>query len=167
MIGSNRLFSGQMLRCQVESFELLVFLLPRISLFLNKLLQILTCLQILSAAVDMHKFIHGKITPTNPNHNVLPLNLHKHPSSVVPVDSLRFPLECHATPDRQRLFVDYVCQFLINNVFFYSFVIENFCFNLLLLDFFVQSLNLTITYFQVLQQLQAMLLCLLAFILNI
>jgi hypothetical protein len=127
--------TSQVLCCQVECFKLLAVVLLHLSILLHEFLQVLSSLKVLSAAVNMHKLVHSKITPAHSNHNVLPLNLHKHSSSVVPINALRFPLEGHSAPDREGLFVDNVFQFLVDRVFFHRLVGAHLLLDLLARDF--------------------------------
>ena len=126
---------SQVLCCQVKCLKLLAVVLLHLSILLHKFLQILTSLKVLGAAVNMHKLVHSKITATYPNHNVLSLNLHKHSSSMVPVNPLRLSFECHSTPDRQRLFVDNIFQFLVDCIFFHRLVGAHLLLDLLARDF--------------------------------
>ncbi len=127
---------SQVLCCQVECLKLLaVILLCILCIFLHKFLQVLPCLKVLSAAVNMHKLVHSQVTTTHPDNNIVTLNLHEHSSSMVPVNPLSLSLEGHSTPDRKRLFVDDVLQFLVDSIFLHRFVGAHIFLDLLARDF--------------------------------
>ena len=127
---------SQVLCCQVECLKLLaVILLCILCIFLHKFFQVLPCLKVLSAAVNMYKLVHSQVTTAHPDNNIVALNLHEHSSSMVPVNPLRLSFECHSTPDRQRLFVDNIFQFLVDCIFFHRLVGAHLLLDLLARDF--------------------------------
>ena len=134
-----------MLSSQVECFEFLIFLLLLDCLFLNKRFEILSCLEIIRSTVDVNEFVHGKITTTYTDNYGIIFDLHKHPSSVVPVHTLRFPFEMHTTSLLYRKIIYDIRQLVINCIVLDRLISKHVFFSLPLFNLEVQALDLTIS----------------------
>jgi len=72
---------------------------------------------------------------------------------MVPIDTVRLSLKIHLTPDHKWLFVYYALQFLVDYIFLNCFVGANIILILLAHDFEVQTFDLVVSHFEVVQKL--------------
>ena len=72
---------------------------------------------------------------------------------MVPIDTMSLSRKVHLTPDHKRLFVYDALQFLVDYVFLNRFVGANVILILLAHDFEVQTFDLIVSHFKVVQKL--------------